>query len=112
MCTLGPSLLVRATAKSRVPVRVALADRDFEDWLYASAETLGLGIVAYDPEQRGQAAIKSALRPRAYAKPVWQPKLAAKMDHGRATARNRSFARMLQRFDELRELLPPTPGQD
>lgn len=39
----GPTLRKRADDVSRVPVQVALADRDFEDWLYSSAETLYLG---------------------------------------------------------------------
>ena len=61
MCTLGPSLLVRATAKSRVPVRAALADRDFEDWLYASAETLGWDRGMPIPNKEDRLRSKSAL---------------------------------------------------
>mgnify|MGYP003589878259 CR=1 FL=1 len=104
---LGPELLARSAEDSPVPVSVALADRDFEDWIYASAETLGIGIEPYNPARKGQAAIKAALKPRAYVKPVFQPRLAARIDFTLATARNPSFARLLDRFDQLRGLLPP-----
>jgi len=67
----GPQLLSRARSVG-VPVRVALADKAFEDWLYASAETLGFDGLSYDPARSGGAAIKDAIRPSTYTKPVWQ----------------------------------------
>ncbi|SDC80690.1 protein of unknown function [Geodermatophilus telluris] len=102
----GPELLERAVKNVAVPVRVALADCDFEDWLYSSAESLELGGLEYQSGKRGVSEIKRALRPRAYTKPVWQPRLAARMDVDVARARSASLARMLERFDELRAALP------
>lgn len=103
----GPALRERADEVSRVPVRVALADQDFEDWLYASAETLDLGLDGYSASRRGQHALKSALRPASYTKPVWQPRLAHRMDVVLARSRSTSLARCLDRFDDLRGHLPP-----
>lgn len=105
----GPSLRQRGDQVSRVPVRVALADGDFEDWLYASAETLGLGLNSYDCAQRGQSAIKRVLQPASYTKPVWQPRLASRMDLTIARSRSASLDRCLDRFDELRSHLPLAP---
>lgn len=105
----GFSLRQRADQVSRVPVRTALADRDFEDWLYASAETLGLGLDGYADGQRGQHALKKALKPASYTKPVWQPRLASRLDVPLARSRSTSLDRCLNRFDELRTHLPPAP---
>lgn len=101
---LGPALLARASTVIRKPVYVALADRDFESWLYASAETLDLGL-AYDCDVAGQSAIKAALKPQKYVKPTWQPRLANRMDLTVAAQRSPSLARALARFDQLVELL-------
>lgn len=107
VATDGNVLLERAIRISRVPVKIALADRDYEDWLYASAETLDIGLDQYHPGERGQHAIKAALKPESYTKPVWQPRLTARMDLDVARGRAPSFDRMLARFDELRAALPP-----
>lgn len=109
VATDGPSLRQRADQVSRVPVRVALADKSFEDWLYASAETLDLGLGGYDDDQGGLHALKLALRPASYTKPVWQPRLAGRMDVALARSRSVSLDRCLERFDELRGHLPPAP---
>ncbi len=106
VATVGPALRDRADQVSRVPVRVALADRDFEDWLYASAETLQLELSDHDAEQHGQHALKKALRPASYTKPVWQPRLASRVDLALARSRSVSLDRCLERFDELRAALP------
>lgn len=102
---LGPMLLDRARSVTGKPVLVVLADRDFESWLFASAETLDLDI-AYDGARQGQSAISEAIRPAKYVKPTWQPRLAAKVDVGLAASRQRSFARAIERFDALRALIP------
>lgn len=104
----GPTLKARADRVSRVPVRVALADHDFEDWLYASAETLALPLGGHDGTRRGQHMIKQALKPRSYTKPVWQPSLASRVDLALARPRSASLDRCLRRFDELRLHLPPS----
>lgn len=103
----GPSLRERFDEVSRVPVQVALAERNFEDWLYASAETLDLELDGYDRDQSGLHALKVALRPGAYTKPVWQPRLAYRMNLAIARPRSTSLDRCLERFDELRAYLPP-----
>lgn len=102
---LGPELLSRASAVIGKPVYVALADIDFESWLYASAETLDIGL-EYRHGASGQGAIKDALKPHKYVKPTWQPRLASRMDLTVAAQRSPSLARAFARFDQLVELLP------
>lgn len=106
-CDLGPKLLTRAMAITRLPVAVALAERCWEDWLYASIETLRIGSeLTYDQRYRGTPIIKEALRPAKYVKPTWQPRLTARMDIGLAGSRSPSLSRMLQKFDELVDQSP------
>lgn len=102
----GPQLADRARSVVGIPVNVALADHDFEDWIYASAETLSLPDLVFEPDRRGVTVIKAALRPSAYTKPVWQPRLTSRMDAQLAAGRSDSLRRMLQRFDELVGLVP------
>lgn len=101
---LGPLLQGRAQSVTGKPVALALADRDFEDWLFASAETLQLELT-FDETRSGQGAITDAIRPAKYVKPTWQPRLAHRIDIELARPRCQSLARMLDRFDELRLLL-------
>lgn len=98
---LGPALHSRIADLIGKPVRVALADRDFESWIFASAETLDLDL-AFHENSNAQAEIKSALRPAKYVKPTWQPRLAHRMDLTLAGQRSPSLARAIARFDELR----------
>ncbi|WP_219417281.1 DUF4276 family protein [Pseudonocardia nigra] len=100
VCELGPALLPRAQAVSKVPVYIALAERCYESWLFASAETLELGLT-YDEAAHAQFAIKSGLHPTKYVKPVWQPKLSHRVDIGLACGRSPSLARALVKLDEL-----------
>ena len=102
----GPELLVRAQSVSGLPTAIALADKDFESWIYASAETLGLEL-EYDEQRDGQGAIKAALKPAKYVKPTWQPRLAARIQLGVALDRNASLRRAIDRFDGLLQHLPP-----
>jgi hypothetical protein len=103
-CDLGPRLLARVEGIVSVPVRVCLAELTFEDWLAADFGSLGLG---GRPDVRGGlAAIKSALRPRSYVKPTWQPRLAARVDIDVAASNSVSLRRALRQLDELRENLP------
>lgn len=108
----GPELFTRARCAIQVPVHVALADTAFEDWLYASAETLRLDGLNFDPQKSGGSMIKHALRPAAYNKPVWQPRLAARMNIDMARVRSPSFDRMLLRFDDLCAKLPRLESSD
>lgn len=101
VCTLGPRLLRRASAVSPRPVAIALADPTFEAWLCASAETLGLDGLEYDPTRDPGGALKEALKPRKYVKPTWQPRLAARMDIRLAAGRDGSLDRALRKFDGL-----------
>jgi hypothetical protein len=101
----GPELLVRSQSTTGKPIAVTLADRDFESWIYASAETIGLGL-SFDQAKNGQSAIASAIRPAKYVKPTWQPRLTARMDLDLACGRNAGLARALERFELLRQLVP------
>lgn len=101
-CNLGPELLARAQTITRMPVAITLADRGWEDWLYASIETLRIGSgLEYDKRLQGTSVIKEALKPARYVKPTWQPRLTARMDIELAMSRSPSLSRMLQKFDEL-----------
>ena len=104
---LGPELLARAQEKVAQPVVFALAGRDYEDWLYASAETLNIGDLPYRSGARGLNEIKKALKEQqtSYSKPLWQPRLTDRMDISLARSRNLSLSRMLNRFDGLVSLL-------
>ena len=103
---LGPQLLARATPIVHVPVSVCVAEVDFEDWLYGSIETLALGVTDFDPTARGKAEIVRSLRPEAYSRTVWQPKLASRVDATSSRSRNRSLDRALTRLDQLVGSLP------
>lgn len=101
---LGPALRSRLTIRN-TPLAVALADKSYEEWLSCSVETLDIGAVSYTADV-GASSIQELLRPRKYVKPTWQPRLTARMDLPLASSRNKSLARMLARFDELRQHLP------
>jgi|ADGO01.1.fsa_nt_gi hypothetical protein len=103
VCDVGPQLLARAKSVTSLPVAVCLADCSYEDWLYASCETLDIGLPSYDPSVRGTAAIKQALRPGKYVKPTWQPRLTTKLDPDLVNRRNVSFRRMLEKLKVLTE---------
>ena len=96
-CQLGPDLLGRCQPEVRLPVAVAVAEPDYEGWLYASAETLGLDL-EYDATKNGKTMIRKALAPTKYVKPTWQPRLTARMDIDVARSRSRSLDRALIKF--------------
>ncbi|MER6663208.1 hypothetical protein ABT256_01565 [Amycolatopsis japonica] len=100
-CKEGPELLQRVATITPVPCVIAIAERDYEDWIYASAETLEIDIAEFSPAARGLKEITNALRPEKYRKPIWQPKLTARIDFDLARSRSSSFNRFLARFDEL-----------
>jgi len=110
VCELGPQLLERAEKITSLPVAVCLANRNWEDWIYASAETLELPGLTYSAGSRGLGAIVSALRPRKYVKPTWQPRLTARMDIAKASGRSPSLSRTLTRFDEFIAVVAAEPG--
>lgn len=87
---LGRQLLARACVVIGKPVRIALAKRNFESWLYASAESLEIGLT-YDPLRDGQSAIASALKPAKYVKTIWQPRLAHRLNINVAIPRSQSL---------------------
>lgn len=102
VCELGPELLTRATEGAQgKPVVVSLADGKFEDWIIASAETLGLPDLRYQPDRGSISLLKEALHPDKYIKPVWQPRLSAAVDLNIAAGRSVSLSRLLRRVLEL-----------
>ncbi|MER5831491.1 hypothetical protein ABT116_11775 [Streptomyces sp. NPDC002130] len=103
VCELGPSMVQRARSVTHIPVELCLADRNWEDWLYASAETLQMDGFSYEPGRRRS--IAAALKPVKYVKPTWQPRLTARMDISLAAERSPSLGRMLRKFDELSQLI-------
>ncbi|GAA3820225.1 hypothetical protein GCM10023083_62000 [Streptomyces phyllanthi] len=96
---LGPQLLRRLQRVTHLPAAVCLADRNWEDWLYASAETLRIDGFSYEAGKRKS--IAAALKPTKYVKPTWQPRLTARMDIPLAASRSASLERLLQKFDAL-----------
>jgi hypothetical protein len=100
-CMEGPAALERVRDQVAVPVSICVAVRNIENWILASAETtLGIEPLS-DPEGRGAIqAVKTALAPRAYNKPVQQPGLTEKIEFDRARSRCPSFDRFLRKIDE------------
>jgi hypothetical protein len=102
VCELGPELLRRARdAAIGKEVAVCLADAKYEDWLVASAESLDVVGLRYNPDRDSVKALKEALHPSKYVKPSWQPRLTNGLDFEVASGRNRSLARFLDKFDTL-----------
>jgi hypothetical protein len=104
-CERGPELLARAQTVTGKPVVVCLAEPQYEAWLVASAETLELDDLAFEPSRNPEVLIREALTAK-YIKPTWQPRLTARMDLALATPRSRSLERFFDRFDYLLERLP------
>lgn len=102
-CEIGPAALSRLVPQIRVPVKVCVAIREFENWIMASAETVFDGLEPpVDPEGTGAAhAIKQALKPRAYVKPRDQPALTKRIDFDLARSRSPSLDRFLGIVDEV-----------
>jgi hypothetical protein len=99
-CQLGPELLTRAQSVARIPVVIALAEPNFEGWIVASAESLGIDGLDFAPTTAPARLLEAAL-PGKYVKPVYQPKLAARIDLNLATSRSQSLRRTLDRVDRL-----------
>lgn len=85
---------------------VALADRQYESWLLASAETMRLPKVTYQANNSEPASVfKRGLAPKKYVKPTWQPRLTERMDLTLAVSRNASLARLVARVHTLADEL-------
>lgn len=102
-CELGPTLLERAQAVTQLPVVVIVAERDFEDWLYSSVETLQLGPATWSPTERGKNAIESLIAPEKYVKATMQARLASRVDLPLAASRSASLSRLCRKVDALVE---------
>jgi hypothetical protein len=105
-CEIGPAALARVADRYPVPVRMCAAIRTVENWIMASVETT-LGDSAEplsDAEGSGAVhAVKSALKPRSYNKPVHQPSLTELIDFDLARERSPSFDRFLRIVDQIAE---------
>lgn len=100
-CVLGPELLARAQAVTAVPVVVVVAERDFEDWLYCSIETLEIGDVSWSPAQRGKSVIESLIAPAKYVKSTMQARLTHRVDVSIARSRSSSLDRLFRKVDAI-----------
>lgn len=100
-CVLGPQLLARAQAVTAIPVVVVVAERDFEDWLYCSVESLELGDVGWSPTQRGKSVIESLIAPGKYVKSTMQARLTHRLDVSLARSRSSSLDRLLRKVDAI-----------
>lgn len=103
--SVGQGLLARVS-DSRVPVVICVADRNFEDWLYASLESFDLpGSPVFVAGEHGGAALHQLL-PSGYRKTVDQPRLAARIDYGLVSGRNDSLDRLFTKVAELAAIVP------
>jgi len=102
-CELGPELLKRASSVVSKPVVIVLAERCFEDWIYASYETLELDIPEHSPQKRGANVIKHAVASTGskYVKSVWQPRLTNRIDISTAASRSGSLERLLLKIEDI-----------
>lgn len=106
VCELGPRLAERIASITQIPTKIVLAEECYEDWLYASIETLKLGEREHIAGRRGIIEIKQAIlaaHQSKYVKPVWQPRLTKLMDLEIARARSSSLNRLLVAIDQLRQ---------
>lgn len=102
-CELGPTLLARASGATKVPVVVVVAERDFEDWIYASLETLELGDAQWLESTRGKSAIESLVAPKKYVKATMQARLTHRVDIAMARERSTSLNRLFNKLDGILE---------
>jgi len=107
---LGNDLVSRVSADVQQPVVIALADRDFEDWIYASIETLELTDqdMKYRDDACGLTVINDLLKPKAYAKPVWQPRQIESISTWHA---HRSTVSLVFSTDSTISLLQSSPSR-
>jgi hypothetical protein len=107
VCQLGPDLQARAEAAAQpLPVRVCLANEQFENWL-ASCELNGQEWAPADGDYEGpgaEASLKERMPRNRYKKTTHQPRLTGSMDDSVAAARGPSYARLLRCIDELVQL--------
>jgi hypothetical protein len=102
VCELGPQLATRAEVGARgKPTAVCLADEKYEDWLIASAETLGLENLTYKPGRGAISLLIDALKPAKYIKPTWQPRLTHALELDLAVERSQSLRRFCARVIRL-----------
>lgn len=65
-------------------------------------------VLTYRPTADAEGLIRSALGAVKYVKPVWQPRLAARVDLELAASRSPSLRRLLAKLDSLRPLVGDT----
>ena len=119
---LGPELHDRAVAaRSDVPVRVALAVREYETWFAAAADSLGAYLTLRDGEVAPAAPEASKQRKKwvedrytgggdaKYSETVDQPSMTAAMDLAVVRDRCPSFARLCR---VLEDAARPAPAED
>jgi len=100
---LGPSLLERAIrARSDVPVALVLANREFEAWFLATAESLGISGFASPADPDAIRGAKERIRQvRTYSEQVDQQVLTREFDLHLAERRSRSFRKCVKEFHKL-----------
>jgi hypothetical protein len=103
ICPLGPQLLARALSVCTKQVAVCMAEPMFEGWIVASAETMGLPGLTYEPSKHPSGLIQAQMEK--YVKPIDQPKLASRIDIAIARARSKSLDRSLTKLDTFLSLL-------
>ena len=107
-CQLGPDLQKRAaTVCRRVPVAVCVAEVKYESWLVASAESMELESLDFEPDRNPEALIKEALRPIRYIKTTWQARLTGRMNLELARSRSPSLTRLLDACMGYASAIPP-----
>src|SRR5262249_44050466 len=108
VCELGPNLRGRALTATSKPCLVALAETMFESWIISSAESMELPGLVHRPNRNPVSLLREALSPVKYVKPIWQPRLAARIDLKLAADRSSSLMRLFAKFEVLRRELEQT----
>lgn len=117
----GPHLVELAlTARPDIPMGVVLANREFEAWFLAAAESLGgqRGLPKEIEPPTDPEAIRDAKgwlrkqmpRHRKYTETADQPALAASFDLDLARTRSPSFDKCCREIERLLRSLSPAPG--
>lgn len=109
-CELGPSLLAQVSPVCPIPIRVVVAEREYESWFVAGAEASPQSVEAIHDAKGWVGGRLLAKGP--YSPVRHQAPLSAKLDLTRAIARSRSLNKLRRDVAWLLAAAPPPQGKD